>query len=103
VLRFVTSASRATINNNRFSRDRNADFIDVVEVQSGTGHLEGKFAVHLGVYIASLAKLLGAEKNGRRPKSYECQIRSRLSLLAYGEDRWFDYSNQESTTEAVSA
>ena len=75
-----------------FYRTHQAISIDVVNLQAGTGHLAGKETVNLGVYIPEVARLLAPSGVKNLPKEYECQIRIRLSRLAYGDDRWFDRS-----------
>jgi len=75
---------------NYFDRTTPAGFKDIVSLQAGTGHLQGKVTVNMGVYIPAVGRLFDGNELKERPKVYECQIRIRLSRLAYGNDKWFD-------------
>jgi hypothetical protein len=63
-------------------RRRGASFIDTVNLEAGSGSLEGKDPVNLGIYIPEIVQLLspGVRTTGARasdnvrPKVYECSL-----------------------------
>ncbi|MEN3111998.1 DUF4304 domain-containing protein [Uliginosibacterium paludis] len=63
----------------------------IVNVQASSSNLggEGKFAINLGVYSASVAALAGQQTLEGKPKEYDSTIRERLGFLAYGFDHWW--------------
>lgn len=79
-----------------FHRVNDAQFIELVNLQGGVRHLSGKSAVNLGVFIPEVWEILGkAEslqnaRSIRTPRTYDCAIEMRLSVLVFGRDNWFD-------------
>ena len=94
-----------------FNRETEKGIIQVIHLQSGTfpiGNYEipgfreslyGKFTVNLGVAIDEIWRV-SYPKFVKKDiwKEYDCTIRTRLSELLYGRDKWWEITNESQTT-----
>lgn len=69
--------------------------IHVVYVQSGRGHLEGKFTVGMGVFVPGVFQLEKGEEPAQFPQIYDCQIGTRISAFAGAGDIWWPSDDPE--------
>ena len=53
----------------------------------------GKFAVNLGVLLPCVYEVERQRAPAEFVQDYDCTIRQRLGSLAFGEDKWFDITN----------
>lgn len=60
-------------------------------------NLYGKFAVNLGVLLPCVHKIESQKSAPDFVQEHHCTIRSRLSSLAFGRDRWFDLTEDTSS------
>lgn len=71
----------------RKSADSSVD--QLVFIQSGRGHLVGKFTVAMGAFLRSVHETEWAEESPKFPDITKCQIQTRLSEFAGAGDIWW--------------
>jgi hypothetical protein len=60
----------------------------------------GRFTVNLGVSLPGVRSLEHNRPSPEFLREYDCDIRERLSVLAYSEDRWWDLDHSVPETAA---
>lgn len=60
----------------------------------------GRFTVNLGVFLPGVRSLEHDRPAPEFLREYDCDIRERLSVLAYSEDRWWDLDHAVAETAA---
>ncbi|HET8891810.1 MAG TPA: DUF4304 domain-containing protein [Candidatus Angelobacter sp.] len=73
--------------------------VQMVFVQPGRTHLAGKFTIVLGVFLPSVYQVRRSQSPPPFPDISKCQIVSRLSIFAGGEDTWWDSGSQETARQ----
>lgn len=68
---------------------KDGEIVQVVYVQSGRGHLEGKFTINMGVFVPTVFRLEMVIAPPRFPHIYDCQIGTRISAFAGVGDIWW--------------
>lgn len=58
----------------------------------------GRFTINLGVALPAARALESGRELAAFIQEYECEIRERLTHLAFGEDSWFDLDHQVDKT-----
>ncbi len=75
--------------------------IHVINFQSGQRSLQGKFTVNLGVVFPCVAATESSQPLPNYVTDTDCHISTRLGVLAYQEDRWFDGDLDTATLAAT--
>ena len=97
------------------NRTVNKGIIQVINFQSGQfplgdsyeipglrENLYGKFTINLGVCVSELYDILVSTKTKTFFQEYDCQIRTRLPILLYGKDQWWNlYENSIDTSMQI--
>jgi len=60
----------------------------------------GRFTVNLGIALPAVRAIESGRELSAFVQEYECEIRERLTHLAFGEDAWFDLDHQIEKTSA---
>jgi hypothetical protein len=81
------------------SRNGAEEIVHVVYIQSGRGHLEGKFTISMGVFVPAVFRLEKAIDPPRFPHIYDCQIGTRISAFAGAGDIWWPSDDVKTLTD----
>jgi hypothetical protein len=71
---------------------------DSYEIPGLRENLYGKFTINLGVCVSELYDILVSGKTKTFFQEYDCQIRTRLPVLLYGKDQWWNLNDNINET-----